>query len=358
MNRKIIKEFELIQNTPIIHFKPETSIRETELKPALNKFLAQKKKLNVDEFIKKYPFRVKVINNNLKVENIPNRNLLYFGNIGGNDKKFVYADVKLEFFSFKKDVLDLIEKNIDEFLFLHNFGTRKSKGFGSFSLKNSKLKFNKKVYYFECKEKEWMDYLGYFYKFLRSGINEYRKIGNIFYAKPLIFEYACNNNISWEKKRIKKELENIGILSAKRGIGCGENYKIVRDILGLSTVQNWRTYKVKIIKKNRNIERYPSPIMFKPVKIGNSKMRIYFFNRNFEEKLRGRFNVIIKDENNFDLDRVNLDVANLDVNEFLEFVYDKKDEINSFIKHVNGDEGNKIKTILNKIFNNLGVINE
>ena len=55
----------------------------------------------------------------------------------GKDKFFVTAEnnkVDIEILSFDKKILDAINKYFAEFLMKTNFGTRQSKGFGSFYL--------------------------------------------------------------------------------------------------------------------------------------------------------------------------------------------------------------------------------
>ncbi len=363
------KSFDLIQHTPIIQFKPTQSIRETELKPTLNKFLAKKLNKKIDEFIKNYPFRIIIKDSNLKTQNIP-QNMLYFGNMGGNQKKFVYSNVKITFFSYNENVLNLIDRYIAEFFLLHNFGARKSKGFGSFTVKDKPIKFNKKVYSFEVEN--WIEEVGYFYKLLRSGINEYGNKKHLLYAKPLIFEFACNNNISWEKREIKKEFIKLGILKKENGLECGTNHKIIKDLLGLSTNEMWRSYKfkehnIKIIKddgKNKKdinkIERYPSPILFKPIKVGD-KMKIYFFKRDIES-LNSNFYFKILEEYKEGRNKVSkilktfrLNTAHLDIDDFLDFV--SKIDNFAFKYKANDKRANEINTIIKNIFNTLKVEN-
>jgi hypothetical protein len=285
--------------------------------------------------------------------------MLFFGSMKNSEnvKEFVYADVEIKFFSYKKESIELIKKYFDEFITSYNFGTRKSKGFGSFTTNNIVLPKGKKVYSFEASLKdddEWIKYLGYFYKFLRQGINEYRrknnKFYNIFYAKPLIFEYACKKGIVWEKKAIKERLN----LNNSKAISCKGERKIVRDLLGLSTNQSWMSYRISVVKEHNQIERYPSPLFFKPIKDKN-KMKIYFWNRSdeigsinnqtFNIKIQGRIS-----------DRFRLSTADIDIDDFLEFVYENKNNYKKFIKH-SSSQGRVIENYLNKVFSTLKVEN-
>ena len=90
------ESFNLIQHTPIIHFKPNTSIRTTELKPALNRFISNKEHIPLEEFRKKYPFRVLINTKSIDKGKIE-RNMLFFWNMKNseNAKEFVYADVEI-----------------------------------------------------------------------------------------------------------------------------------------------------------------------------------------------------------------------------------------------------------------------
>ncbi|GAB6074423.1 hypothetical protein [Nautilia lithotrophica] len=343
------KSYKLIQHTEIIHFKPgDVPIRATELKPAFDRFLIKKINYRNDEksFKKDYPYKVAIKYSNIDIHDIPKYDPLFFGAIKKPEIKFVTADVEVEFFAYNKEVLDLIEKYFDKFVSVHNFGMRTSKGFGSFTTEAGFIKPDVRVYSFET-IKNWKKTLSYFYKSLRSGINE-----KGFYFKSLMYKYACENGITWEKRKIKNEL---GI---SRGSGCGNNYKIVRDLLGFSGIQRWGSYciderivncntlpkqrrRVLQVKKS-GMDRYPSPLMFKPVKISNDKYKIYFWLESWYPDVRLANRLHIKAGNrNF-----SMNVANeLDLNKFLDFVYQQKNqiisnnsdhEINKFLKEAYG----------------------
>jgi hypothetical protein len=331
------KEYNLHQHTPIIHFKPDSSpIRGTELKPAFDKFMAKKEGIRVDQFKKNYPYKVNIIYSNVEKKEIKNRYPLYFGNMGQNKKYEVRGDIVVEFFAFEDKVLNTIDNYFGEFLLYHNFGTRGSKGFGSFTIEGSEC-FNTKVYSFESQN--WQNDIDIFYKFLRQGINQKGRYK--FYAKPLIFRFACEKGIRWEKKRIKEFInDNYNF------IDCNGNYKIVRDLLGLSTFQNWRQQNAKITK--RGLARYPSPIKFKPI---NNK--VYFFVEDWyhNNKLHQKTATLKIEAKGRSF---NLEVAKLDINEFLEYVYNQKNQIDNLIS-VKDDTN--IYNSLKHIFNTLRIEN-
>ncbi len=211
--------------------------------------------------------------------------------------------------SYNQVLLDVINENISSFFFLHNFGTRQSKGFGSYMTINPP-EFDRT---FIIKIPSSIGLEGLYYKEYSSlnnqttfsEINEFWKIlkaGNSYghYQKSDIFNYFYNLNpiIRWEKRALKKEMKanynNVfnelkyakdqtknKILSE---IDKQDNHFFVRALLGLAENNEFGTFdpkdKVKIqitdkLANNKNtkakaIDRFKSPITFK--KIGN---RIY-----------------------------------------------------------------------------------
>ncbi|MCX6272661.1 MAG: hypothetical protein NTU44_15865 [Bacteroidetes bacterium] len=183
-------EFTLKQHTPLIHFQHDqegATLRATEVKPKLDQFIFEKitgkrgfsariefhhllfhggevwtkrlnwlsgssreikpKYLNIQErnnallhfslnYKLKIPFvfpEFKTIERNFKFP-------CFFGDMGDNYteniKGFSYLNTLLncEIFTFDKSLKDTIALKLSDFFSLHNFGTRQSKGFGSFYL--------------------------------------------------------------------------------------------------------------------------------------------------------------------------------------------------------------------------------
>jgi len=141
----------LEQHTPIIHFQhdqPGASLRGSELKPKLDRFLSDKINKDLYRSNGKLDYKVKILGKttvaNSKFGNISD-NDLYFGNMGKNTfkKKFVHSEnTKIHFFSFNYKILDEIKKHFEAFLANHNFGARQNKGFGSFYIKDKKFDKN------------------------------------------------------------------------------------------------------------------------------------------------------------------------------------------------------------------------
>lgn len=385
-------EFTLKQHTPLIHFQYDQSgatLRATELKPKLDKFL---KRYAFDDDFEKYKhfligydgkqsipsdkdaldYKVRILAKFKKsdAKEIPRRGPLFFGNMGNNeDKYFVTAEneeIRIEIFSFYTELLNKIESHFAKFLMITNFGTRQSKGFGSFYLDskdkhyvqpNAKYKFS-----IDSHDQRNLFYrIELFYKTLRSGINLKNRDGQtVFYFKSLMFLYAKSKGIQWEKKSIKeyyyasklraqqKEHDNTDILTYS-----SNTKKLMKDLLGLSTNESWRfPYHENISKEHANgeIERFKSPITFKPIKnstgydvyIFTEKIHPNFLDQLFNIKTNNRSGLSLKTPNLFNLDH------------FIDFV------LNVDIKsHVNSDFHNRpefriIEEIYSNINSNLG----
>ena len=183
------KTFVLRQQTPMIHFQYADRgaiIRASEFKPKLDKFLVKKKggenhmpgswlleqtdenkpaalnyKVRIwiagkTEISQKTEYTKELNNwkelhhgtkNNLKDKKTDLRNKypksqingMYFGNMGNDTttcKKTIFytENIYVEIQSFVTGLLDYISDNMAEFMLVTNFGTRQSKGFGSFAL--------------------------------------------------------------------------------------------------------------------------------------------------------------------------------------------------------------------------------
>ncbi len=363
-------EIKLKQHTPIIHFQHEQSgatLRASELKPKLDKYLIKYAfENNFDKYNKyligweegktkeKYnnifSFDYKVIikepinkisesiekdkldrNGRTQYDrktNKPKKTTFpcFFGNLGEDEiekkeKYFVFCEsIIVEIFSFNEKLIQIIKRNIGSFFYGTNFGTRQSKGFGSFtvdSINNENYEIEPKYYLswfsveitketFYDKQKELFSFIDMFYKTLRSGINEKRPnrdnvLKTVFYMKPVIFEYArVVLSAQWDKKTIKEEFYPTELNNQKSEPPLSDypltyNSKtkyLIKDLLGLSLLEDWKEpYKKKIKKiSNESVERFQSPILIKPIKndsgfiiyIYFNDIPIYYFNKSFE----------------------------------------------------------------------------
>jgi CRISPR/Cas system CMR-associated protein Cmr1 (group 7 of RAMP superfamily) len=338
-------EFTLKQHTPIIHFQSEqigATLRATELKPKLDRFLiehifqndvSQYKKYLIDKDKEALNYKVKILSNNVKKQEFEKYPPLYFAR--DHKQKMLDGTFIITFIAFKAELLEILKKNFEAFLVNTNFGTRQSKGYGGYYIKDKKfdpllvIKERTKVYWFDTNIQNWEKDIKLFYGFLRAGINEvdFNTKKSKFYAKSLMFLYAKNQGITWDKKAIKEHFINHS---------KPENCNLMKDLLGLSTNESWK-YKDNqahlglIVKKSSTkINRYKSPITFKPIQEQDgSKMRIYFYadqiNANFLDQsfeIQGKgVPLSIKTPQKFDIDKFFVDSFNVDLLSHIESKY-------------------------------------
>ncbi|MEL6676282.1 MAG: hypothetical protein AAFR61_29010 [Bacteroidota bacterium] len=201
-----------------------------------------------------------------------------------------YKNVALSVFSPEPKVTELIGKVLPYVLANHGFGTRSSKGFGTFLVPGTERQVLQRLtpYRFSVRVNENNETLAYerlfqridmLYKSLRSGINQsFRRDG--LYFKSLIFKYFYERGIQWDKKSIKQHFYSRDLNNQQTKHGGGDasplhfsstQKYLVRDLLGLATHQDWlKPYGDRITKKSspndKAIERFASPIWFRPVR--------------------------------------------------------------------------------------------
>jgi len=210
MNKLVVK---LKQHTPIIHFQHEqkgATLRASELKPKLDKFIIKhafdedfeeykefligwNEKKSRRDYADKKPLDYKIkIQSNYVFRGSPEEpnKQLYFGNMGTGENKYSIFEpndntVIIEFFSFNEKLIGIIKENISFFFAINNFGTRQNKGFGSFYIdpddENYRnfmevLKSTSELFLFiECDtNKDYnkqFDDISVIYNLMKSGIN-------------------------------------------------------------------------------------------------------------------------------------------------------------------------------------------
>jgi hypothetical protein len=314
---KFTLQIKLKQHTPIIHFESlqEATIRATELKPKLDRFLIEKaksekkdhKNLDYKPWKKSKDhnalnYKVKVIVNGSVKRDVIRGKTLYFGNLGKNKKtegvyKPEYSFVSgkdaivLEFFSFNVGLLGFIEEHFGEFIFKTNFGTRQNKGFGSFFIEDDEDEdvltrldsLATGCYYLlikGTKEDVYKD-IKYYYERLKSGINFKNEYQNSFLKK-----YISNNGSRWEKPWLKKTFLDVEIKpNTKSDKNC-----FARAFLGLPgdftfTMKNKRKISITVNSKENKIERFASPITFKPIELSKDNWRVYILTKHIPDEL-------------------------------------------------------------------------
>lgn len=227
----------------------------------------------------------------------------FFGNIDKayERKEIVFdeGDIEVNITTFKSDLKKLITEHFSNFLLITNFGSRQSKGFGSFTEKELNIdKQKNKYYYFSVQlNNDLPDFythlfkrIDWLYKTLRSGLNvKGSGKSDKFYFKSLMFHYAKSKNQQWDKKTIRsnffiehpayKHIESITFNEDGTFLYSNPNNKhLFRDLMGLSSREEWQEYKATVEKKGVTLEdnqpviqRFSSPITLKPIKTSNEK---------------------------------------------------------------------------------------
>jgi hypothetical protein len=319
-------EFTLKQHTPIIHFQSDqtgATLRATELKPKFDRFLLQLKNPNIKpskgpQGELYFEYKIKITTQNHTIESVEKYNKfppLYFAR---DKKRFSTAKLKVEFIAFDDKLISVIKEEFPKFLTITNFGSRSSKGYGSFwdertmvsSFFNIAKKYYPKIYKLDQKVRPdtWEKVVADFYKMVKMGNNH----GG--YKKAYLWEYFAQNGIRWEKRQIKKEFPILAYSpKGNRPIDTQnpkeENYRFIRAMLGLAGHYEFKIplkETVTITCNDDNIKRMRSPIEFKV--IGDT---VYLLCNEHYKKLCGKsfkfsykgkdFNIIAPKENEFDL---------------------------------------------------------
>ncbi|WP_066506986.1 hypothetical protein [Abyssisolibacter fermentans] len=298
MAKSVIK---LKQHTPMIHFQyyqEGVTLRATELKPKLDKFLIKyafkdcfdnykyylkgfnNKKCSIDDFKdhRALDYKVNIVNEGETSKDKPFKSL-YFGNMGDKNENIqsinVNGDINVEFISFNKKLLDIINANIGSFFAVSNFGRRQNKGFGSFYIKNRKDCFKDvsdiyDVFWYINYNKttsinDKLSNINIIYSLMKGGINfPKNKYNPKCYEKSFLFKYMLNKNVGNEKRFIKENFD----LKTNKIVLDGMKKKYVRAMLGVAEKIDFRGNKEEprdgtIEINSKIIERFKSPITFK-----------------------------------------------------------------------------------------------
>lgn len=230
----------------------------------------------------------------------------YFGNMAsGNNiqdtiretfkESLFYKDgLTLTIRCFIPELLTFIDEHIRGFFMMHNFGTRQRKGFGSFTVDISTEpnapkgfdlvgKYCPNAYY--CKldgnvnADALLDAVWVISAFLRSGFN--RGEGN--YVRGFVFRYFQRekNPLANDKAFVKQQVLHNVYNEATRGehlhpYGNNVRYRYVRGLLGTNENSRFcraprggtredRTVHNIYIHSAEGVERFPSPLLFKPI---------------------------------------------------------------------------------------------
>lgn len=233
----------------------------------------------------------------------------YFGNMASENniqdtvqaiqetfkESLLYKDgLTLTIRCFIPELLTFIDEHIRGFFMMHNFGTRQRKGFGSFTVDISTKpnepkgfdlvgKYCPNAYY--CKlgndvnADALLDAVWVISAFLRSGFN--RGEGN--YVRGFVFRYFQRekNPLANDKAFVKQQVLHNVYNEATRGehlhpYGNNVRYRYVRGLLGTNENSRFcraprgetredRTVHNIYIHSAEGVERFPSPLLFKPI---------------------------------------------------------------------------------------------
>lgn len=321
--------FKLKQHTPIVHFEPKlknSTLRASEVKPALDRFIVEKKcktnelkQINRDWFIGDASFPA--LNYKMKIyqetkEGDIKQNPNYFGR---DNKNLVFGenDAECTLHIFSSSLARIITKDVlMEFFLLNNFGCRKTKGSGSYTLswykstinnenfdikiednleyvKKTTLEDDNKSFFneylkFDLNENDKKDknkakvfrVINYYWQRLKSGVNytyDYHRKKELkgHYQPSFLRDYI--EGYRWEKRWLKEKFMNLVPLSvspdpkfARALLGLPSNYLFLDKgkLKKYSPKENKIALNYKfdvIIKAPEGINRIPAPITFKPI---------------------------------------------------------------------------------------------
>jgi len=400
-------EFILKQHTPIIHFQHHqegATLRASEVKPKLDKYLiyfsfendydamkeyfvgySEKQDRNFRDLYDKgfcaldYKVSINAETSSIIMSDIREGFPCYFGNLGKENKlnpklfSFTNNNIIISFLSNHEFLINELRRELPNFFARNNFGTRQSKGFGSFFINESDDKFEEPILltYYTINEHDpesIFSSIDMVHKTIRSGIND---IGlndrHLFYMKPLIWQYFKLKSITWDKKAIKKNFYPLIVDNQKEVHDLdieddnktkwpiwfdNEDYKLVKDLLGLSLLESWaRPYNVTVTKKsNENLERLKSPILYKPILIGN-EMRIYIDSDSIPEEFFNAEFTISNDSKNFKIKTPQ--VEDFNVEDFLKWAFLRANILNYIGESFqNTPKSKRIQSIYNQLRQN------
>lgn len=324
-------EVKLIGQTPILHFQSKeqgATLRASEVKPKLDKFLMQKTSFSdsEDAFIRgtrALNYKMKIVGSpkdmQLNDEEIP----MYYA----KKCQLVKTSPILTITTFSKDIQTAIENHLEEFFICHNFGAVQGKGYGSFIVGGQKLSEVKIIkslmssYQLKCvycidisSNDDAFEVIQNFYNLTKSGYNVGGK-----YKRSSLFLYMHSKGIDNEKAELKQKkiAPAIGRSSLEHHT-YNKNPKYVRALLGMASAlrflednrfpNNRKRFQVIQISSNGQFrfQRFPSPLLFKVI-----NKKVYIIPREIDKRLfnhvftfkntKTKKNIRLKTPENFEL---------------------------------------------------------
>ncbi len=355
--------FTLKQHTPLIHFQHDqagATLRATEVKPKLDRFIIEEiTKLNGDKAKEKFLFCTtkkiksgKVLIDNpdfnqnwynllldpdndhlafdyklaiyandqfiTKLKSKENwdgvQNPVYFANMGDSAPKH-YSEAKSIDFTirtFNKGIHDLFSENfICKFFLYNNFGSRHTKGLGSFypEMINTKKIISqpyellpKEVHYIEIastKDYDIFATIDFFWKWLKSGINY-----NGYYKDSILKLFiSSKEKYKWEKRKVKEHYLGLApdsdlkyFIRAYMGLADNFTYKWVPKRKRRSgEVYTPIDITINIECQDNEVQRNSAPFLFVPFKENKNTKIFIIYQPSFHDKLDNKtFRLTIK----------------------------------------------------------------
>ena len=308
------KEYELKQWTPLIHFQSGQSgatLRATEVKPKLDRFLCKKYGKEIDCFKQSghnaldYKMSIRCYGKKLIDLGFKTPYDIYYGNMGDkteNKQGVISNKVTMTITCFYPELMETIDRNLSEFLVVTNFGSMQGKGFGSFTIKDARLTDQQiseflrkdakaeKCYCFEHNDEEFRQ-IKTVYGIMKTGVN-FRN-----YSRSLLFKFMHDRyGIGNEKAFLKTKGMAPAIVTNKvlRGVRYNdqnnrEPHYYVRALLGVGDHIDFlndpdnRKDKTNVEIKSPEIQRLSSPLFFKVI-----NRKVYFVGHRLNETIYGK----------------------------------------------------------------------
>lgn len=366
MDQIIVK---LKQHTPLLHFQASqagATLRASEVKPRLDAFLREQ-----GLPVPKYKMHMVAEGKRDVRPTSESRDDGRYRNIApmffGDGKQMVQSPDVIMRLTVLEGAFNC--EQLVSFFAQNNFGTRQTKGYGSFTIESineghvADSAPKQYVSFFEMKGPDGMSVLKrieLLAKTLRGGINGRYQPDRPrpLYFKSLMFSYAKKWNCHWDKRNIKESFLDHSMRAresrfhgwkeplsfspssdAKLPYGPGEKFDF-RDCLGFSTYENWFSYRLTIRKTfdGGHYTRYKSPIVFKPIKLDADRWRVYVLAEEFPAEARDK-TVTINDRLVLRL------FPGFSVLNYLKFAFCEED-IASHFDNVEGNDA-KVRQIMN-----------
>lgn len=324
-------KFQLEQHTPIIQFEldqPEAVLRASEVKPAFDRYLAECVNGNQipEEWLvpgesaqatgSSFDYRMTIrrvgevitmpIHSPKKLRDWEGQAQAgfpgFFALLGEDEPNHVFRwteSLELSVKTLHQDLLEIVKAEFPKFLWVSNFGMRKTKGFGSFTVAKTEKPIGKvpgiegdfasfsfsvqaasvnpsgtskwggiETLDVDSKRRKTLHNQFVSWYEIFTQVNDLHRVMRSGWSKrdrggfpALSARYAENEGYAIEKKVLQKAMD-----PSTRVEPTGRD-RALRELFGLSNDQEWMSYKAKVAVEatSEEIGRFPSPILYKPV---------------------------------------------------------------------------------------------